>query len=162
MLDIAPLPSFQRYCLSSTGLKYQSIDVALPWTTIRADIRAAPYGDETFQVILCSHVLEHIPEDRVAMREIHRLLASGGFALIQVPIDGAETREDASISDPEERRRLYGQADHVRSYGMDVSVRLSQAGLRVEVVPYARQFSKAEQARYGLDPEEVLFVCHKD
>jgi len=162
VLDIAPLCNFQRHCLSRTQLRYISIDLATPWALVRADITAVPCGDGTFHVILCSHVLEHIPEDRAAIREIHRLLAPTGFALIQVPISGDETREDSSITDPEERRRLYGQEDHVRSYGRDISRRLAEVGLRVEVVPYAQQFSRAERERYGLDTEELLFVCHKE
>ncbi len=112
-------------------------------------------------MVLCSHVLEHVPEDRVAMREINRLLAPEGIALIQVPISGDETLEDLSLTDPEQRGQLYGQEDHVRSYGRDISDRLSQAGLRVTVIPYARQLSKAELVRYGLNVEEILFVCHK-
>lgn len=162
ILDIAPLRSFQRYCLSRTQLRYISIDLARSWALVRADITAIPYSDGTFYVILCSHVLEHIPEDRAAIREIYRLLAPTGFALIQVPISGDETREDLTITDPEERRRLYGQEDHVRSYGRDFSRRLSEVGLRAEVVPCAQQFNRAERLRYGLDAEELLFVCHKE
>ena len=71
---------------------------------VQADITAAPYIGGAFQVVLCSHVLEHVPEDRVAMREINRLLAPEGIALIQVPVSGDETLEDLSLTDPEQRR----------------------------------------------------------
>lgn len=162
VLDIAPVRYFQRYCLLNTRLRYWSIDLALSWAMVRADITTAPFSDGAFQVILCSHVLEHIPEDRVAMREIFRLLAPGGVVLIQVPIDVDKTLEDLSIADPEERGRLYGQEDHVRSYGRDIRHRLSKDGLRVEVVQYAQRFSRAEQVRYGLNAEELLFICHKE
>lgn len=161
VLDIAPTRYFQRYCLSNTQLRYWSIDRATPWAMVQADITAAPYIEGAFQVVLCSHVLEHVSEDRVAMREINRLLAPEGTALIQVPVSGDETFEDLSLTDPEQRRQLYGQEDHVRSYGKDISDRLSLAGLRVRVIPYARQLSEADLVRYGLNVEEILFVCHK-
>ena len=161
ILDIAPMRYFQRYCLSNTQLQYWSIDRATPWAMVQADITAVPYMVGAFQVVLCSHVLEHVPEDRVAMREINRLLAPEGIALIQVPVSGDETLEDLSLTDPEQRRQLYGREDHLRSYGRDISDRLSQAGLRVKVIPYARQLSEAELVRYGLNVEEILFVCHK-
>jgi len=82
VLDIAPMLWFQRYCLRRTRLRYHSLDHQLPWALERGDLTAAPYADECFQIVLCSHVLEHIPDDMQALGEIYRLLAPGGTALI--------------------------------------------------------------------------------
>jgi SAM-dependent methyltransferase len=133
----------------------------MTWSIVRADLTATPFADESFQVILCSHVLEHILEDRTAMREICRLLTRGGFALVQVPITGTQTLEDSDVTDPSDRERLYGQTDHVRCYGMDITDRLAQSGLTVEAISYAQEFDEAEQSRMALDREEYLFVCQK-
>ena len=161
VLDISPARHFQHVCLDRSNLKYVSLDLSMPWSMVRADLTVAPFADESFQVILCSHVLEHIVDDEAAMGEIHRLLTAGGFALIQVPITSARTMEDPGITDPVARERLFGQEDHVRRYGMDILDRLVKSGLEVEAIPYALELAEAEQRRMALDPEEHLFVCQK-
>ena len=101
---------------------------------VHADITQIPFVDDSFDVILCSHVLEHVPEDRQAMRELCRVLKPDGWALLLVPISSrrAETYEDATVVAPEDRERLFGQFDHVRIYGRDFKDRLEESGFHRE------------------------------
>jgi SAM-dependent methyltransferase len=115
-------------------------------------------------VILCSHVLEHVPDDRRAMRELARVLKPDGWAFLQVPVNRriARTIEDPQVTDPGERERRFGQSDHVRWYGLDFPVRLAEAGLEVRVEPFAERLGPEAAGRYGLVPGEDLYLCRKD
>ncbi len=116
VLHFAPESYLQNKLRNCSNLDYISADIDSPLAMVKVDITNIPYVENTFDVILRSHVLEHIPDDRKAMSELHRVLKPGGWALILVPFkaDQAETFEDPSIVDPEERTRLFGQSDHVR------------------------------------------------
>ena len=128
---------------------------------IRMDITAMEAPDASFDAIYCSHVLEHVPEDRKAMREFFRVLKPGGWALIMVPVAAHPTIEDPAVTDPAERERLYWQGDHVRLYGMDIVERLREAGFAVKVA-YAGDFlSVGDCERMGLDPGEPIFDARK-
>src|SRR4029077_8850135 len=86
--------------------------------------------DSYFYLILCSHVLEHVPDDRAAMSELRRVLAPGGLALVLTPYrPEVPTYEDPSVSSPLDRMVAFGQQDHVRIYGMDLADRLREARL---------------------------------
>ena len=98
---------------------------------MKMDIMDIQYPDESFDVIYCSHVLEHVPDDRKAMREFRRVLKRGGWAILLVPITAGKTHEDPSITEPAERLRVFGQEDHVRIYGPDYVDRLREAGFAV-------------------------------
>ena len=97
----------------------------------KIDIQDMPFEDNTYDFIWCSHVLEHVPDDRRALSEIRRILTPNGIAVIQVPLWGDKTIEgDLPTS---ERVRVYYQEDHVRRYGRDILERLSMDGLSVSV-----------------------------
>jgi SAM-dependent methyltransferase len=114
-------------------------------------VEEIPYPNDSFDLVLCSHVLEHVPDDRRALREFRRVVGPSGRALQHpVKLSLAETYEDPSIADPEERRRAYGQHDHLRLYGSDFGQRVASSGLNVERVPYIAQLEPAARARYGL------------
>jgi SAM-dependent methyltransferase len=126
------------------------------------DLQSAPLPNESFDWIICNHVLEHIPDDRRAMREVFRMLKVGGTALLQVPISlkRTATEEDPSITDSAERIRRFGQADHVRLYARDYYDRLSEAGFKVEL--WDAFASDAERARaWNLNPLERLTVAKR-
>ncbi len=122
---------------------------------------------ERFDLILCSHVLEHIPDDRGALRQLRRVLRPGGAAVIQVPLRTGPTDEDASVVDPAARHRRFGQFDHVRFYGSDFTDRVRAAGFGVEAVRYAEQLGREEIERCRLDAgdeddgEAWIFVARK-
>ena len=112
---------------------------------------------------MCSNVLEHVSDDRMAMRELHRVLAPGGTAFVQVPIRGETTFEDPSVTDPVERTRLFGQEDHVRFYGRDIIQRLEQAGFQVEefYMLDVLQVTPDEIKRMNLGKREPVHKCVK-
>ncbi|MCK4829065.1 methyltransferase domain-containing protein [bacterium] len=125
------------------------------------DITALTFSDETFDAIVCNHVLEHIPDDKKAVKELFRVLKPGGWASIQVPIKGDITREDLSINDPEERFRLYGQEDHVRYYGRDFADRLKKAGFEVLLIPKSNLLEPDELERISVSIENEVVLCRK-
>ena len=127
------------------------------------DITDIKFPDNSFDYVMCNHVLEHVDDDKKAMREIYRVLKPGGFAILQVPIEmeKKETYEDPSITDPKERERLFGQYDHVRNYGIDYFDRLKQAGFTVKVDALFSTLSYKEVFKYGLYKDEELYLCYK-
>jgi SAM-dependent methyltransferase len=130
---------------------------------ISLDITDIPYAENTFDVVLCSHVLEFIPDDHKAMSELYRILKPGGWALLLVPFDaeGSETFEDLKVFDPKERERLFGKFDHVRVYGRDFKDRLEHAGFMVREECYAQEPGPTLAQRYGLLAELDMFYCTK-
>jgi predicted SAM-dependent methyltransferase len=164
VLHFAPERIFEQWLGSRPNLDYVSTDLERPRATVKADITDLPFPDDSFDVILCSHVLEHVVEDRKAMRELFRVLRPDGWALVLVPIDFTlhETFEDPAVMTPEDRERLFGQADHVRRYGRDFTARLEEAGFNVRVEDYRRELGEACARRYGLRPRRPsLHLCLK-
>jgi SAM-dependent methyltransferase len=165
VLHVAPEPGLRERLRAIKGIRYVAGDkhepgYHYPLGTIDLDVTSLPFPDATFDVIICSHVLEHVPDDRRAMRELHRVLKPGGIGLLVVPFDPrrAATLEDPSVTDPTERLRLFGQHDHVRLYGADYSDRLKDAGFGVEIVDMTAGMDPAELFRLGFSPRELLHV----
>lgn len=126
----------------------------------RMDITDIKHPDESFDFIYCSHVLEHVPDDRKAMREFRRVLCSSGTAILLVPITTTRTFEDHTVDNDMDRKALYGQCDHVRRYGPDYQDRLTEAGFIVEKVLPADFLSKEEIIRMGITPAAgEIFIC---
>src|SRR5262249_39677760 len=132
LLHVAPEPVLGRRLRGIAGLRYVSADLADPRAELRLDVMRLPFAGDAFDAILWRHVLEHVGDDRAAMRELYRVLRPGGLALLAVPpIRTERTCEDPGVSDPAERRRRFGHPDHVRRYGRDYPERLRFAGFRV-------------------------------
>lgn len=130
---------------------------------IEADITKIPFEANSFDFVFCNHVLEHIPDDKLAMSELFRVMKDGGFGIFQVPIDynREETYEDFSITAPEDREKAFGQHDHVRWYGRDYKDKLKNIGFQVNEDQYVRTFSKEEQFKYGFTDSELIYYCKK-
>lgn len=163
VLHFSPEWSLQTRLRNDTGLgKYVTADLSAPEADIHLDITSMTLPDGSFDIVLCSHVLEHIPADRQAMKEIARVLRPGGVAYIQVPLNDAlaETDEDPSVTDPHERERRFGQFDHVRMYGPDIEDRLRNTGFKVTAVRPASVVGEGEMARYGLW-DDVIWRCQR-
>lgn len=130
---------------------------------VKVDITAIPFPDNYFDVILCNHVLEHIENDSLAMQECLRILKPSGWGIFQVPIDYNRdvTYEDFSITNPDERTIAFGQSDHVRWYGKDYKIRLSNAGFSVTADNFVNTFTPDEQFKFGFMPEEIIYLCEK-
>lgn len=162
VLHLAPERVIRRRLLALPNLVYISGDLDSPLAKTTLDILALPFPDTSFDVILCNHVLEHIPDDARAMRELHRVLRPGGWGIFQVPLNPfRDTFEDSSIIDPAERTRLFGQEDHVRIYGCDYRTRLERAGFTVTVDPYVRELPPNQVRYFGLMPDEDIHLCRK-
>lgn len=161
MLHVAPEPAFERRLRALPYLDYATSDPQDHRADLRLDITRMDVADDSFDVLHCSHVLEHIQEDEQAMRELSRVLRPTGWATILVPIIADKTFDDPAVTDPAERARLFGQWDHVRAYGRDFPERLAAQGFEVERVS-AREVvpEDADRERKQLKDEE-LFFCRK-
>jgi predicted SAM-dependent methyltransferase len=138
-------------------LSYFTADLKSALASVKTDITNIAYKSNSIDVVLCNHVLEHVPEDRKALTELFRVLIPGGWAILNSPIDleRAETFEDPSIISPQDRERAFGQSDHVRIYGRDYKGRLENAGFVVTVESYFRDLELHIFRKYGLSDEEI-------
>ena len=163
VLHIAPEQEFLRKFKKMKNLDYTSADLFSPIVDIKADILDLPFEDESFDVIFCNHVLEHIEDDRKAMSELYRVMKKGGWGILQVPMKNSleKTYEDFTITDPKERQKNFGQYDHVRWYGMDYFDRLKSVGFDAEANFYSQKFSDADIKKFGLNRNEILPIVRK-
>jgi SAM-dependent methyltransferase len=163
MLHIAPERCLESRLREPLGSAYVTGDLLRLDVDRRLSVEALPFDDQSFDAIICNHVLEHVADDRRALAELHRVLAPRGWALLQVPINRnmAVTIEDPSVTSPRERHRRFGQQDHVRWYGRDYVDRLRDAGFAPDLIEIRARYNAHEIKRYGLDPLEVLHICRK-
>lgn len=162
VLHVAPEAAFRDRLHSLLGDGYLSADLDNPEAMLKMDITDIHFPDESFDVIYCSHVLEHVPDDRRALREFHRVLKADGWAVLLVPIRGERTLEDSSVTDPDDRLRLFGQADHVRQYGVDYVERLEEAGFHVSMRTPDQFLDAATIERMGItEAAGEIFHCTK-
>ena len=160
MLHVAPEPCFESRLRQRLGDDYLTADLLNPRAMVKMDITQIDYPDQSFDVIWCSHVLEHVQEDRKAMHEFYRTLKDNGWAILLVPIAAEKTFEDPSIIDPQERLKHFGQIDHVRKYGPDYADRLEEAGFVVDVVRIQDLVPPKEAIRMGLTPASgEIYYC---
>ena len=162
LLHVAPEPQLASVLKRAPNIKYVSSDLfAGPGVMSRFDIQKTPFSDQTFDVIICNHVMEHVSDDSVAMAEVHRILKPGGWAMLQVPIALAldRTIEDPTATTDEQRIERFGQRDHVRLYSRDDYLqRLKAAGFEVTAESYAVALGSDKVQRFGLVEEEEVFL----
>ena len=163
VLHFAPEQAFVQKFKKQKNLTYTTTDLNSPIADVKADICDLPFKDNSFDFIICNHVLEHIPDDTKAMQELYRVLAPAGTAVVQVPYDAKReiTFEDNTITDQSERTRIFGQYDHLRVYGMDYFKKLSSIGFDVNALDYTSGISSDDIERYRLCKGELLPVCKK-
>lgn len=163
VLHFAPEQAFYKKFRKLKNLDYTTTDLNSPLADVKADICDLPFNNDEFDFILCNHVLEHIPDDTKAMQEIFRVLKPGGTAILQIPQDlnRKQTFEDDSITDKEERTRIFGQYDHVRIYGRDYFQKLRNIGFKVAEVDYTGQLSVEDIEKFRLAKGEIIPVCYK-
>jgi len=150
VLHFAPEQAFYNRFKKQKNLNYTTTDLESPLADVKADICNLPFESDSYDVILCNHVLEHIPDDTKAMQELYRVLKPGGMVILQIPQDLSreKTFEDNSITDKKERAIIFGQYDHVRVYGRDYFDKLQSIGFKVDEVDYTAKLSKKEVEKY--------------
>lgn len=162
-LHIAPEQCFLDLFRKQQNLDYTTSDLESPIADVKADICDLPFDDNSFDVVFCNHVLEHIADDTKAMQELFRVLKKGGFGIFQIPQDlsKATTFEDHTITDRKERTRIFGQYDHVRIYGLDYFDKLRSIGFKVDEIDYTKKIAPEKLERFCLMKDEILPVCYK-
>ena len=162
-LYIAPDYATQTSLKRLKNISYTSVDLNSPLAIKKNDITNLEFKDNSFDAIICYHVLEHVENDRKALSEIFRVLKPDGWAILQSPVetDRAITFEDLTITTPHERKRIFGQEDHVRIYGRDYPARLEETGFIVKEVGFINDLAQNEKEKYLLDSSEVIYFCIK-
>ncbi|GCD80242.1 class I SAM-dependent methyltransferase [Schleiferia thermophila] len=163
VLHIAPEQCFYGRFKKMKNLDYTTADLESPLADMHFDLHDIPLPTNTYDVVFCNHVLEHVNDDLQCMREILRILKPGGWAIMQVPMDYSrlETFSDPSITGKAERERIFGQYDHVRVYGIDYPRRLEKAGFNVLSFDIKKHLSSSLIEKYRIQPEEILYIAEK-
>ena len=163
VLHIAPEQCFYNLFKNLKNINYTTFDLNSPLADIKGDICNLPFKENSFDFILCNHVLEHINDDKKAIKELYRVLNENGTAILQVPINqkSSKTFEDSSIVDKKERIEKFGQYDHIRLYGLDYFKKLESFGFKVDPLKYSKEFTESEIIKYGLIKDEIIPVCKK-
>lgn len=165
LLHIAPEVSLMRHFkrLYRGTDNYITADLESPLADMHFDVQQIPLEDCSVDVVICNHLMEHVEDDRRAMSELYRILKPGGWGIALVPEDRSRaiTFEDDSITDPEERTRIFGQYDHRRIYGRDYDTRLAEAGFRVERICYTTRLNETQQRLYAIGNDDLVII-HKD
>ncbi len=169
VLHCAPEELFFQLLENNEKIDYYPVDKCEDFTVCGKrmrdyiDITQIPYEDNTFDYILCNHVLEHIPDEQLALSELKRVLKPDGIAFLNVPIDVNldHTLENPSYNTDVLRLKYYGQCDHVRKYGNDYITHLEAAGFVATGISAEDYFSKEELKKYVLLPHEQIYCCRK-
>ena len=163
VLHIAPEQCFLDIFRNQNNLDYTTSDIKSPIADVKADICNLPFENNSYDIIFCNHVLEHIADDTRAMQELFRVLKPGGMGIFQIPQDLSrkKTFEDNTIVDKKERAKIFGQYDHVRIYGLDYFEKLRAIGFKVEENDYTKKIEQKEIKRFCLMKNEILPVCYK-
>ena len=163
VLHFAPEQAFYKRFRKLKNLDYTTTDLNSPLADVKADICNLPFESDRFDIILCNHVLEHIPDDTKAMSELYRVLKPKGMAILQIPQDlnREHTFEDNNITDKKERAKIFGQYDHVRVYGRDYFDKLRSIGFKVDPVDYTKTLTSQQVETFCLAKGEIIPVCYK-
>ena len=163
VLHFAPLLYLQKISKKLPNLEYISVDLNSPLVMIKMDITNLLFKDNSFDVIICNHVLEHVNDDRKALKELFRVLKIGGWAIITCPIDYNRVTkfEEFSIRTPEERKIFYGDQDHLRIYGKDFKNYLETVGFIVNEIDYVKLIPKNLVKKMRLNQNDKIYYCFK-
>ena len=158
--EVALKRQFERHYGKEHAESYLTADLESPLAKMHFDVQDIPLEDESIDVVICNHILEHVEDDRKALRELHRILRPGGWGVVLVPQDYERetTFEDDSITSPEERARVFGQYDHRRIYGRDYAERVRECGFEVEEIEYEKRLSEEEVKQYATAGERLYII----
>ncbi len=163
VLHVAPEQVFYKKFKKLKNWEYFTFDLNSPIADIKGDLTSTNFKDESFDLIICNHVLEHIEDDKSALDEMYRILKYNGISILQVPINvkRENTFEDLSIKSKIQREKYFGQYDHVREYGLDFKDRVEQAGFKVEMINYSKKISQDLILKYGLMKDDLIPIGKK-
>ena len=163
VLHVAPEQVFYKKFKKLKNWEYFTFDLNSPIADIKGDLTSTNFKDESFDLIICNHVLEHIEDDKLALNEIYRILKYNGISILQVPMNvkRKNTFEDSSIKSKNQREKYFGQYDHVREYGLDFKDRVEQAGFEVEMINYSTKISQDLVIKYGLMKDDLIPIGKK-
>jgi SAM-dependent methyltransferase len=162
VLHIAPEHCFIERFEALPNLEYITADIESPLAKVKMDVHDIPFDDNSFDVVFCNHVLEHVQDDLKACSEFNRVLKPSGWGILQSPVYKLEkTLEDHSITDAAERERIFGQRDHVRKYGTDYAQRLRLSGIQIEENHFVKEIDPALATKFALPIDETIFLCRK-
>ncbi len=159
ILHFSPSRVLYRKFKSLQTIEYLSTDFENEFLADqKLDIRQTGLSDDSFDIVICFHVLEHIDEDIKAMAELFRILKPGGQCFIQTPFKTGDIYENPAITSPEDRLQHFGQADHVRIYSEDgLKLRLEDVGFQVDLMV----FEKDKLNPLGFKDRDVVLVSKK-
>ena len=164
LLHMAPEYCFLKLFKEMSHLDYVTADLNSPWAEHHFDVHDIPFEQDSFDVVMGNHLLEHVENDLRTLQEFYRVMKPGGWGIFQVPIDmnNPNTEEDKAVTDPKERERLYWQSDHLRLYGYKAYVeRLEEAGFEVESINYGDVLGEELVTRYCLGVERMIYLARK-
>ncbi len=163
VLHVAPEQVFYKKFKKLKNWEYFTFDLNSPIADIKGDLTSTNFKDESFDLIICNHVLEHIEDDKSALNEIYRILKYNGISILQVPMNvkRKNTFEDSSIKSKNQREKYFGQYDHVREYGLDFKDRVEEAGFEVEMINYSTKISQDLVIKYGLMKDDLIPIGKK-
>lgn len=163
VIHVAPEPPIQKLLSELYKANYWTMDL-MTQADIRADITELPFGDQSIDIFIASHVLEHVTDDHKALREIRRVISPAGFGVLIVPMNLASdhTVEAPEGATPEDRLRLFGQTDHVRMYGRDFSQRLADADFLITEFSCQTLVTPEEKARHSLNDADIIYIVSRE
>jgi len=158
VLDFSPSRCLYRKLKQIKTIKYQSTDLSGDFIAdYKFDITNLKIEDNSLDLVICYHILEHIIDDTTAMKELYRVMKPSAKALVQTPFKEGTTYEDFSIQSEKERLKHFGQEDHVRIYSVSgLKERLENCGFLVEI-----RENFIDEKRYGLNQNEKIIVLTK-
>ena len=144
----------------SAPYSYITADLESPLADMHFDVQSIPMEENSVDIIICNHILEHVESDHKALTEMYRIMRPGGLGIMLAPIDYSRetTFEDDTITDPKQRAELFGQYDHRRVYGKDYLKRLSAAGFEAEEIDYAAEFSVSDRTKFSFGSDKLYIV----
>lgn len=163
VLHVAPEQCFYPTFKKQKNLDYTTADLESPIADLHFDLHKIPLEDNSYDVIFCNHVLEHVESDITCMKELYRVMKPGGWGIFQVPIDytNEKTYDDPTITDPKERELHFWQKDHVRLYGLDYPKKLEQGGFKITTFDPRISLKGIDYEKLCLNPNELIFIAKK-